>query len=79
MRLRCARASLRSSGEVSERERLRGGSVDDEGAGEWEASAGGEGRASSVSAARFMAEALYVDVTWRSGGQRKGRGFVELS
>lgn len=56
MRLRCARASLRSSGEVSERERLRGGS-DEEGAGEADDSAGDEGSASSVSAARFMAEA----------------------
>lgn len=73
MRLRCARASLRSSVVVSERERLRGGSVDDEGAGEWDDSAGDEASsASSVSAARFMAEALYVDVTWRRDGQRKG-------
>lgn len=57
MRLRCARASLRSSVVVSERERLRGSSVEDEGVGEWDDSAGDEGGASSVSAARFMAEA----------------------
>lgn len=70
MRFRCARASLRSSDDVSERERLRGGSG--EGAGEWDDSAGDEGSASSVSAARFMLNAWYVGVTWRKGGLGKG-------
>ena len=56
IRLRCARASLRSSGVMSERERLRGGcpaksEVWD--SGDWGSVGDGEG-AKSMSAGRFM-------------------------
>ena len=87
MRLRCARASLRSSVVISERERLRGGQSEeeDEGAGEGGESmdSGEAGMCSTTKAAsteRFMVVLEYVGYALAIRGREEdeggGRGLV---
>lgn len=69
IRLRCARASLRSSGVMSERERLRGGQSEGDEGGEYAESgvAGSCSTTKAESADRFMVascEKVDVESTW---------------
>ena len=82
MRLRCARASLRSSGVTSERDRLRGGQSEEEAEGEGEGASEGSGEGicsttNAESAERFivvLASAReYVSLRGGGQGERKGR------
>lgn len=71
MRLRCARASLRSSGVTSERERLRGGnSSAGDGEGQLEEAVEGPGRCSTTKAASAVRFMVVVDV--RDGVEIRG-------
>lgn len=78
MRLRCARASLRSSGVTSERARLRGGPDSSEvwelGDGEGESSSGES--AWSMSAARFMTGLWIVASGYVERAEEKETGLV---